>query len=204
MENLTKSELSFLNKLSTPIKIQDYLDGTPFNYEEKGETCMSAVRVIREKKADCIEGAFLAALALMIQGERPRVVNLKVRADDFDHIITLYKRNGYWGAISKTAHAVLRFRDPVYTTVRELVMSYFHEYFLTENGEKTLIGYSRIINLNRFGDRWIAHYDDVWDIAEEIFDAPITKIIPKGSEKYIKDATELERKVAGITLAQEV
>jgi hypothetical protein len=198
MFSLTKNELKFLKKLSTPIKIQEYLDSIPFNHEKKGETCMSPRRVISEGKAHCIEGVFLAALALMLNGERPLILNLKVRMDDYDHVVALYKRNGYWGAISKTNHAVLRFRDPVYQTVRELAMSYFHEYFLTSNGEKTMLGYSKPINLNRFDTSWVTRDDDMWDIAEYIFDAPITKAVPKGNEKYIKNATNLERKVAGI------
>lgn len=159
---------------------------------------MSPRRVTRERKAHCIEGALLAATALLVHGERPLILNLKVRKDDYDHVVTLYERNGYWGAISKTAHSVLRFRDPVYKTVRELAMSYFHEYFLTSDGEKTMLGYSRAINLSRFGTTWITEERDLWDIAEYIFDAPITKVIPKGNEKYIKTATKLERKAASI------
>jgi hypothetical protein len=198
MYSLTKDELQFLKILSTPIKIQEYLDSIPFNHEKKGETCMSPRRIIQEGRAHCIEGAILAALALMLNGERPTLLNLKVRKDDYDHVVALYKRNGYWGAISKTNHAVLRFRDPVYKTVRELAMSYFHEYFLTSNGEKTMLGYSKPINLNRFGTSWATRDDDMWDIAEYIFDAPITKAVPKGNEKYVKNVTKLERKAAGI------
>jgi hypothetical protein len=77
-------------------------------------------------------------------------------------------------------------------------MSYFHEYFLTSNGEKTMLGYSKPINLNRFGTSWATRDDDMWDIAEYIFDAPITKAVPKGNEKYVKNVTKLERKAAGI------
>ncbi len=198
MYSLTKDELQFLKKLTTPIKIQDYLDSIDFNYEKNGETCMSPRRVIKEGKAHCIEGALLAALALMVNGERPLLLNLKVRHDDYDHVVALYKCNGYWGAISKTAHSVLRFRDPVYKSVRELAMSYFHEYFLVSGGEKTMLGYSKPINLKRYGTSWITEEKDLWTIAEKIFDAPITKVIPKGNEKYIKPATELERKASDI------
>lgn len=195
---LTKEEISILKRLSTPIKIQEYLDGLPFNYEKNGETCMSPRRVIKENKAHCIEGAIFACVVLQYHKEKPLILNLKVKNTDFDHVVALYKRNGYWGAISKTAHAVLRFRDPVYKTPRELAMSYFHEYFLTSNGKKTMLGFSKPIDLNRFGKDWITREDDMWDIAEHIYDAPIVKAVPKGNERYVKPATDLEQKAASL------
>ncbi|MEN9338259.1 MAG: hypothetical protein RIQ41_573, partial [Candidatus Parcubacteria bacterium] len=140
---LTDKEKNFLKSLSTPAKIQDYLDTLQFNHEEGGETCMSPRHVLRTKQAHCIEGAMLAAVALMFQGRPPLLLNLKVNTSkDDDHIVVLFEENGYWGALSKTNHAVLRFRDPVYKSVRELAMSYFHEYFLVKDGTKTMRGYS--------------------------------------------------------------
>lgn len=201
--NLTEEEYIFLKRLSTPLKIQDYLDTIPFNFEPSGETCMSPRRVLREQKAHCIEGGMLAYLALLLQGEKPRILNLKVDKRDDDHVVILYKRNGYWGAISKTNHAVLRFRDPVYKTVRELAMSYFHEYFLTKNGKKTMKGFSRPISLSRFGSSWVTAEDDLWEIAAYVYDAPTTKSVPQGNETYIKDATLLEQASAKMTLSQK-
>ncbi len=198
MLQLTKSEESFLKKLNTPSKIQEYLDSIPFNFEESGETCMSPRRVIVEAKAHCIEGALLAATALWLQGEAPLLLNLKVKKGDDDHVIALYKKNGYYGAISKTNHAVLRFRDPVYTSVRELAMSYFHEYFLVRDGTKTMQGYSKPINLKRFRTSWITEQEDLWNIAEYIYDSKHTLVVPKENKKYIRAATSLERKAAQI------
>ena len=187
-----------LKKLNTPAKIQDYLDSIPFNYEKSGETYMSPIRVLKEKKAHCIEGAMLAASAMALQGQKPLVMSLKVKKGDYDHIVALYKYNGFWGAISKTNHSVLRYRDPIYKTIRELALSYFHEYFLTKNGEKTLLGYSNPINLNRFGKKWQTSDKDLWDIAETIYNTKHIPIIPKGNEKYIRKATRTERAGANI------
>lgn len=195
----TKKELTILSRLNTPLKIQDYLDSIPFNYEHKGETCMSPKRVLKEKTAHCIEGALLAATALWVNGEKPLIVNLKVSSkDDYDHIVTLYKRNGYWGAISKTNHSVLRFRDPIYRNVRELIVSYFHEYFLLTNGKKTLLGYTNPINLKKFGTKWVGRDNDLWDIAEKIYDSPIIKIIPDKNKSFIRKASLTEIKGASI------
>ena len=137
---LTHAEYATLMRLTTPIKIQDFLDAIAMNWEKKGNTHMSPRRVLREKKAHCIEGALLAATALWIHGEPPLIMNVSARLGkgDVDHVITLYKRGGRYGAISKTNYSVLRFRDPVYRTPRELVLSYFNEWFLGETGEKTL------------------------------------------------------------------
>jgi hypothetical protein len=195
---LTKSELSLFKKLKTPQKIQNFLDTLAFNHEKNGETCMSPRMVLKKKKAHCIEGAMLAATAMHLLGQKPLVVNLKVKKGDYDHIITLYKQNSFWGAISKTNHSVLRFRDPVYKTVRELVLSYFHEYFLNTTGEKTLIGYTNPINLKKFGTKWITSTENLWDIAETIYDTPIIKIVPEKNKKFIRKASSNERAGASI------
>lgn len=193
MFDLTKKEAAFLKRLNTPNKIQDYLDSIPFNFEETGETCMSPRKVILAKKAHCIEGALLACAALWYNGKNPLIINLKVAKGDFDHALALYKENGYWGAISKTNHNVLRFRDPVYKTVRELVMSYFHEYFLISSGKKTLLGFSKPISMKQFGKDWITKEEDLWDIAEYMYDAPLSPIAPIETMKHLRKAHTLER-----------
>lgn len=189
---------SALKKLNTPEKIQTYLDSIPFNYEKDGETCMSPTLVFKHKKAHCMEGAMLAAAALMQNGHKPLIMSLKVKDGDYDHVVALYKQNGYWGAISKTNHAVLRYRDPIYKTIRELALSYFHEYFLTKTGEKTLKGYSMPINLNKFGKKWLDSETDLWHIAETIYDGKHIPIVPKQNQRSIRDATLVERKAASI------
>ncbi len=198
MKELTHSIFSELKSLHTPIDIQDFLDSLGFNYEKKGETCMSPLRVMEERKAHCIEGALLACVCLMLQKEQGRIVNLKVADTDYDHIITIFKKNGYYGAISKTNHVVLRYRDPVYRSVRELVMSYFHEYYLTYNGKKTLQGYTNPINVRRFGTHWILEKEHLWGIAEKVFDTPIIDIIPQENKRYIRSADSFEQKIAAI------
>src|SRR3989338_6552129 len=127
MFGLSKKELAIFKKLNTPIKIQDFLDKIPMNWEKKGETYFSPRRALEARKMHCLEGAIFAATALWLQGEKPLLLDLKAKGDD-DHVVALYRRNGYWGAISKTNHAALRFRDPVFKTLRELAVSYFHEY----------------------------------------------------------------------------
>src|SRR3989344_1742309 len=128
MYGLNEKEVKMLKALNTPRKIQDFLNKIPINFEEKGDTCFSPKMVLKKWKAHCIEGAMLAAVALRLNGKKPLVVDLTSVPEDFDHVICVFKEDGCWGAISKTNHAVLRYREPVYKNIRELVMSFFHEY----------------------------------------------------------------------------
>lgn len=129
MFGLTKHEETLLRKLKTPALIQDYLDRLPINFESEGDTHYSPRVVLRKKTAHCIEGALLAATALWLQGKAPLLLDLKTKQHDDEHVVALFKDGTYWGAISKTNHGVLRYRDPIYKTVRELALSYYHEYF---------------------------------------------------------------------------
>ncbi len=194
MFDLSQSEIRILTKLTTPIKIQDFLDSLPMNHEKKGETHLSPRRVLREKKAHCIEGALLAAAALWLHGEPPCILDLKARRPDDDHVVTLYKRNGYWGAISKTNHATIRFRDPVYKTIRELALSYFHEWFMNTNGKKTLRSYSTPLNLKRFGTRWITSEKDLWWLDRELNKLPHSTIAPPENIRILRKADKMELK----------
>lgn len=200
MFHLSSREREVLRKLSTPEKIQDFLDRLPINHEKNGDTYFSPRRVLREKKAHCIEGAMLAAVALWLHGEEPLLLDLKTLRCDYDHVVALYRRNGYWGAISKTNHAVLRFRDPLYRTVRELVLSYFHEYFMSDTGKKTLLSYSRPLSLKRFGTEWITSEEDLWNIADALDHAPHYPLVPRVSSRsrYLRPASLFERRVAAL------
>lgn len=182
-----------LRKLRTPIAIQDFLDSLPINHEKNGETCMSPLQVLKMKKAHCLEGAVLAAAALSLHGHKPLLMNLKSSPGDQDHAVALYRINGYWGAISKTNHAVLRFRDPVYRTTRELALSYFHEYFMNDSGRKTLLAYSKPFNLTQFPN-WMSREDEIWDIAHALRDAPHELLVPTKNKRHLRKASALERK----------
>lgn len=193
MFGLSKSELKIFKKFSTPIKIQDFLDKIPMNWEKRGETYFSPRRAFKAKKMHCLEGALVAAVALWLRGEKPLLLDLKAKGDD-DHVVALYRRNGYWGAISKTNHAALRFRDPVYKTLRELALSYFHEYFRNRDGKKILVSYSsKPFNLRGLGVKWITAEKNLHYVAEAIDFAPHKQIYPKKNQRFIRPADKLER-----------
>lgn len=155
-------------RLNTPRKIQDFLETLTYSFDAGADMLRSPRRVLREGTAHCIEGALLAAAALWAQGERPLLLDLRSTPDDLDHVVALFNRHGCWGALSKTNHAVLRYREPIYRTVRELALSYFHEYFL-DDGRKTMRDYSDPFDVGRrFGDGWVTDEGDLWHIAEAL------------------------------------
>ncbi len=196
MFGLTRDEESLLRKLKTPALIQEYLDWLPINFETKGDTHFSPRVVLREKKAHCIEGALLAATALWLQGKKPLLLDLKTKQHDDEHVVTLFKDGAYWGAISKTNHAVLRYRDPIYKTVRELALSYYHEYFLIKTGEKTLVSYSKPFDLRTLGDTWVTDEQPLFYLDDHLNSHPHYPLVPKRIAKKIRLASVFERKMA--------
>lgn len=193
MFGLSKDEEQVLKQLKTPQKIQDFLDALPINFEKKGDTHYSPRRVLREQKAHCIEGALVAATALWLHGERPLLLDLKTRFLDDEHVVALYKQNGYWGALSKTNHAVLRYRDPLYKTLRELALSYFHEYF-RDDGVKTLISYSRPFDLSTMGNAWVTAEEDLWYLDDTLNALTHYPLVPTKNKRLIRNATAFERR----------
>ena len=197
---LSSREYKTLARLTTPIKIQDFLDSLPMNWEKGGDTHMSPRRVLAARRAHCIEGALLAAAALWLHGEPPLIMNVSPRMGkgDDDHVVALYKRGGRWGAISKTNHATIRFRDPVYRTLRELVLSYFHEWFLNSTGEKLLECYSKPLDMRKFGTDWLTSEKDLWDVADALSELPHYYLVPKGNWRYVRPADRMERKAGSL------
>lgn len=146
---LSKSERQFFETLTTPAKIQAFLDSIPYS-TELFYRC--PLHVLRERVAHCFDGALFAAAALRQLGHAPLILEMVPNGRDDDHLLALYKRNGHWGAVAKSNFVGLRFREPVYRNLRELVMSYFEQFYNVER-EKTLRSYSLPLNLKGF-DKW--------------------------------------------------
>ena len=196
MLNLTTAELRILRPLSTPKKIQTYLDQLSINHEPDGDSCMSPRHVIRTKRAHCIEAAMLAALALRLHRQPPLVLHLSSSFHDFDHVVALFKQNGHWGAISKSNHSVLRYRDPIYRTLRELTLSYFHEY-TDEKGAKTLRCFSNAIDLRMFdAQNWMTNDAPVWFVPEFLVAARHTPLITNAHIRSLRRADPFEQKIS--------
>lgn len=199
MFGLSPEELAVLKKLDTPEKIQDFLDAFPSNLSRYSDSCSSPRMALGKGRAHCIEGAFIAATALLLQGEEPLLMDLKAKSPDSDHVVALFKRNGFWGALSKSNHPVLRYRDPIYRTPRELALSYFHEYVLARSGDKTLRSYSRPFSLKRFGTDWITSTHHLWDIALALDQSHHYPLLSKEQERRLRRASPIECQAGRLT-----
>ncbi len=195
---LSRAEFAVLERLSTPEKIQAFLNATPINHELGGETVLSVREVIRQRRAHCIEGAMLAACALWVHGEPPLVMHLDCHESDFPHVVALFRRAGAWGAISKTNGAPLRYRDPIYRTLRELALSYFHEYS-NRRGHKTLRSYSHAFDMRRIdSEEWVTAESSCWDTHDRLTDLRHYPLISKRQERLLAKRDAFERKAAKI------
>ena len=191
MIKTTSSLYKKLKGLNTPEKIQDFLNNLPFNFERRGETYRSVEGTLTAKKAHCFEGALLACGALWLMGERPLLMDLRTAKGDVDHVVALFKRGEYWGAISKTNHAVLRYREPVYRSPRELAMSYFHEYFLND-GRKTLREFSKPFDLSKTKFDWLFSKENLFELVNALDNSPHEELIPKGVKLRRADKIEIK------------
>jgi len=158
------AEHKVLDRLTSPYAIQSYLDHTPYSADPIYRSPRS---VLRDRKAHCFDGAMFAAAALRRLGLPPLLVDLRSINDD-DHVIAVYRWRRHWGAVAKSNCVGLRFREPIHRTLRELVISYFDDYY-NLSGEKTLRSYSRPVDLRRF-DRihWMTCDDRLDHIAARL------------------------------------
>lgn len=188
---LTALERKQLRSLSSPEKIQDFLDKLKMNFNDD-DPCMCPREVLQTRKAHCMEGALLAAAAFWFNGHKPLLLDLTTTEDDEDHVLALFRQKGYWGAVSKTNHAVLRYREPVYKNIRELVMSYFHEYFLY-SGQKTLRTFSKPFNLAPLAKlNWLTSREHILELIQRMADSPHSKILEPWQEKSLRKASKIE------------
>lgn len=196
----TTDEKKVLRSLATPAKIQDFVNNLHYRVQGENETSHSPRLVLRQRQAQCIEGAIFAAAALRYHGFAPLILDLEATAHDWDHVVAVYQIAGHWGAISKTNHGVLRYREPIYRSIRELVMSYFHEYFLQSTRVKTLRAFSKPVNLSRFDQRgWETSEEDIWYIADHLTEIPHTPILNRSQLRRLRKADPVEARMGELT-----
>jgi len=187
-----------LARLRSPQAIQDFLVDLPQNFEPAGDTARSVQSTLAAGCAHCIEGALVAAFALWLQGHPPLLLDFSAH-QDMDHVIAPFRVNGKWGAISKTNYVCLRWRDPVYRSVRELAMSYFHEY--AKGPRKTLRSYSKPYDLSRLPpEKWVNNPKDCWEIADLITAARHYDIVTDAEAKALRHRDDVELRSDKVTV----
>ncbi|MDQ5858387.1 MAG: hypothetical protein M3542_08960 [Acidobacteriota bacterium] len=185
---LTSREANTLRRLSPPWRIQKFLD--ELDYDVKGVGCRSPRRVMRERKVQCMDGALFAAAALRVQGKRPLILDLEAVFDD-DHVLALYRVNGRWGAIARSNYSGLRFREPLFRTVRDLALSYVEAYFNLRR-QKTLRRFSRPFDLLRFdGIEWMTSEEDLWEIPNHLVGIRHERLLTPGQERNLAQVSRV-------------
>jgi hypothetical protein len=193
----TPLEIRTLRALRSPAGIQRTLDAMPYHL---ASTAWSPRRVLAERTAHCLEGAIFGAAALRVLGFPPLLLDLEA-VQDTDHVLAVWRERGGWGAIAKSNFSGLRFRAPVYRTLRELVMSYFEGY-VNLRGERTLRAYSRPLSLARF-DRshpdWETADTELWFVAEHLARVPHARLLTRPMERGLGrvDRRSLEAGLVG-------
>jgi hypothetical protein len=186
MTGWTKEETEFLKTLKDTDRIQEFLDSIEYNpvYE-----CRSPRWVIKKRSAHCFEGALFSAAALRFLGYKPLIVDMKAYNDD-DHVIAVFKQNGCWGAIAKSNFTSLRYREPVYRTIRELIMSYF-DFFFNINGDKSLRSFSMPLDLTAYDSRnWMTTDEDLEFIGDKLESMRHIQVVNDQMIKNLKRASD--------------
>ncbi|MFO1434593.1 MAG: hypothetical protein U1F76_31685 [Candidatus Competibacteraceae bacterium] len=184
---LTESEHQLIANLDTPNSIQHFLDDLTYSTEE---IYRCPLRVLRERVGHCFDGALFAAAMLRRLGHPPSILDMLPNDRDDDHLLALFKRDDHWGAVAKSNFVGLRFREPIYRNLRELILSYFEQYYNVAR-EKTLRGYTRPLNLQAFDKQdWMTRDEPLEAIAQRLDEIPRFSLLT-------------ERMIAGLTLVDE-
>jgi hypothetical protein len=192
---LTPREYALLKRLDTPQKVQAFLNAVTANHEFGGETVLSVREVLRQRRSHCIEGAFVAACAFWVHGHPPLVMHLDCDLSDYPHVIALFRQHGHWGAVSKTNGVGLRYRDPIYRSLRELAMSYMHEYS-DKRHRKTLRSYSAAFDLRRVDPAlWVTNEAQCWEVHDRLADLRHYPLISRRQEKLLSTRDPFEREI---------
>jgi len=183
-------QLAVLRRLASPRKVQDFLDYSLAYNDDKPDTCLSPLEVLKQRKAHCIEGAMLAAAAFLLHGRRPLLLDLRANPRDDDHVIAPFVENGRWGAVGQSHFRGLRFREPVFKTFGELARSYF-EFYYNARGEKTLREYSEPLDAARLKPEWLWSGKNVFFVSRRLDEQKHYRIIGHAREKDLRKADSL-------------
>jgi hypothetical protein len=174
--------------LKSPVAVQEYLDSIPYKAEELDR---SPLRVMTDGQAHCLDGGIFAALSLWRIGFRPLILDLvPAPGMDDDHVLALFQVDGLWGAIAKSNYANLRYREPVYRSLREMAMTYFEHYYDLQR-RKTLRAYTRPLNLALFRDAsWMWSEEGVIKVSRRLYGLKPIPLISEASAARLSLADE--------------
>jgi hypothetical protein len=179
-ERFTPREWHLIQKLTTPFKVQRWLNAFPYNDERRGGTLRSFRGVVETGRAHCLEAALAAAVILEQHGYPPIVMSIESK-DWLDHVVFLYREGTGWGAVARSRDPGLHGRKPVFHSPRTVALSYVEGY-VDYTGR--VQGYG-VVNL----DEALPDYDwrlsrrNVWKVEQLLIKWPHKKI-KTSDEKY--------------------
>jgi len=180
-----------LAALRTPERIQDFLNALRWNAERDGPTARSVAETLRHGEAHCVEAAFVAAYALWLAGKPPLLMDLGAARGDVDHVVALFRQGRCWGAISKSNSPFLRYRDPIYRSLRELSLSFFPQYVKLRR--KTLRTHSVAVDLRRFEPAlWLTAPGFCHHVVDALTGARHFPLLPPGGARCLRPIDEIE------------
>ena len=198
---LTPQEKKLLDAMCTPADIQAFLDSIPYSAELINR---SPLQVLRERQAHCLDGALFAAALLRRQGFPPLILDLQPDpGQDDDHVLALFKIDSCWGAVAQSNYTGLRYREPIHRTLRELVLSYFEDFF-NSIAKKTLRYYTRPINLKKFDrQEWMLSSAGVDVVEKNIYSAKLIPLITPAQAAHLIAVEELSFQAGRIGINEQ-
>lgn len=183
----SRADEKLISGFTSPYRIQEYLDSISYSDEQ---TYRCPLRVIQDRKAHCFDGAIFAAAMIRRLGHPP-LISYMIAENDDDHCLALFKQDNHWGAVAKSNYVGLRFREPIYRNLRELMMSYFEDFF-NVRGEKSLRSYTMPLNLKTFDhQQWMTKDKPLHKIADRLDEIRIVRLI---SRKMVKNLSPVDER----------
>lgn len=173
LSDFTAAERKVIAALSTPLKVQRWLDQLKYNREPNGETIRTFRQVVRRREAHCLEAALCAATILEQHGYPPLLMSLE-SVDKLDHVIFVFQHNRRWGSIARSRDLGLHGRKPVFRSLRDLTWSYVEPY-IDLTGRITGYGMTDLNVLGAYDWRFSAQ--NRWKIQDHLREIPHQKLV---------------------------
>ncbi len=201
LKMLSTDEQKHVHEMDSPFKIQHFLDSTLY---PSGDRNRSSIEVLRERQAHCLDGGLFAVTILRLIGYEPLIVDMQPEpGTDDDHVLALFREFDCWGAVAKSNYSGLRFREPVYATIRELVLSYFDDFFNVD-GQKTLRFYTQPINMEAFDNwNWMTESEGVDKVEQYLKHADLITLISQEQAEYLSRVDERSFKAGSLGINPE-
>lgn len=184
-QKLTPDQRTVVDRLSDAWALQAFIaDEISYNFETDGPTAYGPIEVLNRRTAHCFEGAIFAACVLWYHGYSPTLVLLEA-PEDFDHNLIVFREGGKIGSVSQSRHRALLGKPPIFDSLRDLVLAYYPDYYSDWTGnrdELTLRGFTELIDLRRFGSKWVLA-EEVWSIYREfLVGVRLEKLFPEDGD----------------------